>query len=59
MVSTAVVGFADGHGVVGEVDIAVVACRGDSLANVKVKSCVWTLARVSDVNKRLWLSLTD
>ena len=26
MVSAAVVGFADAHGVVGEVDIAVVAC---------------------------------
>ena len=25
MVTTAVVGFADGHGIVGEVDIAVVA----------------------------------
>ena len=27
-------GFADGHGVVGEVDIAVVACEGNLLANV-------------------------
>lgn len=26
MISSAVVGFSDGHGVVGEVDIAVVAC---------------------------------
>ena len=31
-------GFADGHGVVGEVDIAVVACEGKLLANVILRN---------------------
>ena len=33
-------GFADGHGVVGEVDIAVVAYQGEQLANVILGSLI-------------------
>lgn len=49
-------GFADGHGVVGEVDIAVVACGGNLLANVilrKLSHGFWR--EISDVDNRLWL----
>ena len=45
MVATAVVGFSDGHGVVCEVDIAVVACG--------VSVCDWQIGEVGILQKSI------